>query len=119
MKRALQALLISPDEEKRKEILEGKKNITIREGHRDYILGPVMLCCPIEPWCVEADIVEIKHSTLGEVNEKDYFASGYNNYQDAKDKLKKFYPGINFNSEVTIIRWSNVRGKLVEEYRKK
>jgi len=119
MKRALRALLISPDEKQREAILSGKKKITIREGHRDYIPGQVLLACPIEPWCVGADINDVRHTTLREVTPEEFIADGYADAIEMLVDLRKYYPQIDANSNVTVIKWDNVRGKLVDEYREK
>lgn len=117
MKTPLYALLIPPDENMRKTIIAGRKTITIREGHLDYREGrPVMLCCQIEPWCVMADITSVRHTTLNDVTREEYLADGFATQADLLDGLRRFYPAINGESPVTVIRWENVRGRLVEEY---
>lgn len=114
----LYALLISPDREPRKAILEERKLITIREGWRDYRVGrPVMICCQIEPWCVTADIVEVRHCTLREVTPEELEADGFLDHDDMLEGMRRFYPNLDWNSPVTVIRWANVRGKLVDQWK--
>tara|TARA_Y100000310_G_scaffold213611_1_gene214555 strand:+ start:1571 stop:1939 length:369 start_codon:yes stop_codon:yes gene_type:complete len=116
MKRALLSLLIAPDDEMREAILSGEKEITIREGHRDYTLGPVTITCHIEPWCVAADITNVRHTKLKELTIEECEAEGYSNWNEAVRDLRKYYPKIDLESNVTVIRWDNVHGKLVDDY---
>ncbi len=114
----LLALLVAPDEAMRFYILAEIKQITIREGWRDYQVGrPVMLCCEKEPWCVMADIVEVRHCTLSGVTYKEMAADGFQTYEDLIEGMRHFYPDMNLDSPVTVIRWANVRGKMVDEFR--
>lgn len=117
MKRALQALLIAPGDAVRRAIERGEKTITVREGHRDHSPGPVMLCCQIEPWCVMADITEVRHCTLEEVSEDDLRADGFRDHHDMLVQLKRFYANLRMGSPVTVIRWKDARGKLVDAAR--
>lgn len=112
---ALQALLISPETAMREAIVTGRKTITIREGHRDYQCGPVMLCCHLVPWVVQADITSVHRTTAAHVQGKDIRDDGFTNLDDMLEKLRRFYPKISEDSPVTVIRWENVRGALVKE----
>ncbi len=114
IKGPLQALLISPDHKTRFDILDGKKTVTVRQGWRKYFVGPVMLCCHIRPWAVMADIVDVRHCFLREVTEEECRGSGFKNLEDLTRGLKKYYPDINPDSVVTVIKWQNVRGLWVD-----
>lgn len=113
-KPALQALLIAPDDQMRANILSGVKKISIREGHRDYKTGPMMICCHIEPWAVQVDVTEVFHRTLDEVSFIEWEADGFTSQQDLLDGLRSYYPNITLDSPVTVIYWDNARGKLVD-----
>ncbi|MBI2676949.1 MAG: ASCH domain-containing protein [Candidatus Yanofskybacteria bacterium] len=113
MKPALQALLIAPDCCVRDQIVWGTKTVTIREGHRDYKLGKVMLCCHLEPWAVMADITEVRHCLLKEVTKEECFDDGFSNRVELLHDLQRFYPDLTANSPVTVIKWANVTGTLV------
>jgi len=121
MKPPLYALLIAVDHGMRTHILYGGKAITIREGHRDYQPGcPVMLCCHTEPWAVMADITSVRHTTIAKVTKEEYEADDFHSRKDLLEGLRRFYPNIDMNSPVTVIRWENVRGWLMDhcvEYR--
>lgn len=116
MKPPLYALLISPNQTSRANIVSGIQTISVREGHRDYQAGrPVMLSCHLVPWAVMADIAEVRHCTLGDVIKEEYVAAGYATHVGLCAGLQEFYPDMTMDSPVTVIRWTNVRGKLVAE----
>lgn len=104
MKRALQAILIAGDVAKA-DVLYGRKKITIREGYRDYVLGPVLIGCHILSWATMRNITRVQHKTLKEVTVEEYEADGFKTRGDMIKGLKEFYPDINFDSPITIIEW--------------
>ena len=126
MKNPLYALLIAPSIKTvggvpvatypmRDEILTGKKAITIREGHRDYRPGPMLLGCMgipdpagiyTEDWAIMATITEVLHTTLGEVVDADWQADGFATRADLLFGLRLFYPTIAMASPVTVIKWN-------------
>lgn len=110
MKQALQAILIAPDPAVRLAIMLGKKKITIREGHRDYKIGPVMICCHIVPWAIMSSIVYVKHTTLSHVLNEELRSDGYKDHNDMLCGLQKFYPNIKMNSPVTVLKWDKLEG---------
>lgn len=107
MKRALQGILIA-GEEMRDATLAGRKCITIREGHRDYTLGPVLLGCHILNWATMGEIIEVRHTILERVSRDELKDDGFLNWTDAILGLKKFYPNIDLDSDVTVIRWKKI-----------
>jgi len=111
----MQAILVANDEKMRHDIISGKKKITIRKGRRDYNKGPVMLCCHLEPWAVLADITSARQAPLQDVDLKELQDDGFRDWPDLYAGLSKYYPDLSPKSVVTIVRWNNVRGKLVEE----
>ncbi len=118
LRKPLVALLFSPDQVVRKAILEGKKQITIRDGYREYHPGtPVVLCCcEKDPWCVQADITGVRYCRLAEVTEEEWQAAGFPSREEGLEGMRRFYPALTWDSAVTIIRWKNVRGKLVDDW---
>lgn len=118
-KQPLYALLIAPDSKMRQAILDGTKKISIREGHRAYPIGAkIMLCCHLEPWAVMANIIKVCHTTLWKVTEEDYMADGFESLDKFFCGMQKFYPNISMGSAVTIIKWDNVSGILVDEIKR-
>ena len=104
MKRALQAILIA-GEEMKFDVLADRKQITIREGHRDYTNGPVLLGCPNIDWSTMREIVDVRHTMLRGVTEEEYKADGFETKSDMLMALSEFYPHINWDSDVTVVKW--------------
>ena len=107
MKRALQAILIA-GEEMRDSVKSNDKQITIREGHRDYTKGPVLIGCHILDWAYMANIVEIRHTILDDVKPEEYQDDGFQNYDEMKNRLRQWYPALSNESDVTVIRWEAI-----------
>jgi len=104
MKPVLQAIVIA-GEKMRDDTLSNNKQITIREGHRDYKIGKVLLGCDKLNWACIRNIVSVRHTTLGEVTEQEMFDDGFKNYEELETCLRQWYPTINKQSEATVIRW--------------
>jgi len=115
LKKPLQALLIA--EPSQRLVIVGSKKITIREGHRDYTVGePVMLCDHNESFCVKAEITEVRHCLAKEVSKGEMRKDGYNSLSEMIEDLRTYYPDINENSNVTVIKWDNIEGILIDGY---
>ncbi len=91
-------------------VLTGLKQISIREGHRDYHPGRMIICDPVEPWAVAVDLVEVKHITMAEITKEEWEADGFTSQDDMLQGMKKFYSNIELGSPVTILSWNNVSG---------
>lgn len=106
MKRPLVALLLAPDSRMWADVMLGDKQITIREGHRDYQAGePLMLCCHILDRAVRTEVMAVRHCTLGDVSRAEYLADGFSTWPELLTGLRRFYPNMDENSPVTVIRW--------------
>jgi hypothetical protein len=104
-KRPLMGLLIA-GEDSRDAVLQGHKNITIREGWRDYHTNDkVLIGCPDLNWCVMAKITSVNFYALKDVPHRDLDADGFATVEDAIIGLSAFYDSINEESPVTVIRW--------------
>ena len=103
-KRALQALLIAGTAG-RDAVLDGFKNITIREGYRNYTPGPVMIGCHILSWAVLKEITRVEWKLLKDVTEPEMLADGFNSLDDVLVGLRRFYPEIGLDSSITVIEW--------------
>ncbi len=115
MKRPVVGLLIAGEEAK-KAVVEGWKTVTIREGHRDYQVGDrLMLGCQWLSWMVFAEVTYVRHSLASEVSEEDLRDDGYASHDEMAEDLRQFYPNFTLDSLVTVVRWGNVQGKLVNE----
>ena len=116
MRRPLQALLIVPDVKMRRAVLEGTKRISIREGHRDYRPGPLVLCCHLEPWAVMVEVTSVRHCMLAEITIEECRDEGFSSRSELLYFLRRFYPDMLSQSPITVIRWENAAGKLVDKH---
>lgn len=114
------ALLVRPDEDLRKDIISGRVTVAIRKGYRNYAPNhELMLCCHCESWVVLADIVEVSLLRQYAISQKDIEAAGYHTREEMARKLKEYYPDLDWDTPLTVIRWENVRGRLVDDFRRK
>jgi hypothetical protein len=104
MKRALQAILIAGTKIK-ENVLYIKKKITIREGHRDYTKGPVLIGCHLLNWIVVREIIEVRHTTVGQVINEECMDDSFGASLNLLVGLQKYYPNLTMDSPVTVIRW--------------
>lgn len=114
MKPPLYALLIASNHKIRRKILYGEITVTVRNELRDYHTGPAVICCHLVPWAVLVDIVGVRHCILSEIAQKDCVDAGFDTTEELIADLRKAYPGITEDWPVTVIRWQNVRGWLVD-----
>lgn len=91
-------------------VLTGAKQISIREGHRDYRPGPMIICDPENPWIVSVNLIDIKHTTMAEITKEEWEADGFVSQKDMLEQMKRFYSNIELSSPVTILRWVNAKG---------
>jgi hypothetical protein len=104
MNRALRGLIIDGTQ-MMLDTISGKKLITIREGHRDYTNGPVLIAASNYSWVLMKQIVNVRHTTIDELTIQELNDDGFYTKQEAIDCLKQWYPNIGLNSAVTVIRW--------------
>ena len=116
MKPALQSLLLANDEAMRANTLLGIKKISIREGDRDYREGPMMIVDHIVPFVVQVTVTNVRKCKLSEVTEEEYFADNFKDKDDLLSGMKIYYPNLNWDSIVTILRWENVCGQMVDDF---
>lgn len=113
----LPALLFAPDDETWDQLFSGRKEITLREGYRDYKVDkPVILCCHILGYAVMADVTSVRYCLLKEVTEDEYLADGFSSFKDMLEQMKQYYPDLTENSPMTVVVWENVRGFLVDKF---
>jgi len=103
----MQAMLID-GESNRDAILSGAKKLSIREGHRLYSFGSVLLGYvkdEFSPWAHVAYIHHVIWTTLDEVKPEHLKEEGYDSLCEAVKDLSTHYPDINPQSKVTVVRW--------------
>ena len=116
MKKALQAILMSTSDEQWNDILDKTKEITIREGLREYAPGFCILTNIDVNRSVGVDITSVRHCKLKEVTNQEYLEDNFRSRDDLYEGMREYYPSMTPDSDVTIIRWNGVRGKLFEDY---
>lgn len=104
MKRALQAILVAGEDGKLNVINDVKK-ITIREGHRDYTVGPVLVGCHILNWAVMRNITQVRYTQIKDLTIEECRDDGAEDCLEMLKILQQFYPNITLASDVTVIRW--------------
>ena len=104
MKRPLTALLFA--QKYHMDLMDGDKTITIRNGHKDYQAGDtVMLCCHITQFCELGKIKSVDHTRIKWLTPNELEDDAFSSHDHAVTELKRYYIGINLNSEVTVIRF--------------
>jgi len=103
-KRPLQALLFRGVNQM-EDVMYGIKRITIREGYRDYVEGPILIGCHILNWCVMRNVTHVRHLPMRNIFDDELSDSGYTNSDEMLNDLQSYYPDMGWDSPVTIIRF--------------
>jgi len=104
MKKPLQAILIA-GEEMKEQVLNGTKNITIREGYRNYDFDNVLIGCHLLNWATMKKITKLRFIALKDATKEEYQEDGFETQEDLLKGLQKFYPNITLDSDVTVVKW--------------
>ena len=91
-------------------ILSGKKTTTVREGLREYALGPVEFVTDppdkrgmvktVRGFITKVQLKQFRHLTSSDAER-----GGYETIGQMVSRLKKIYPGIGLDDEVTIVEF--------------
>ncbi len=120
MQRPLQAVLVSQPEWKQA-VLNGTTNTGYIYGHCNYHIGDVVFCSELEQWVIMAKITTVRHTTPKDITPDEYEVFGCRTMDDwIKNARVHKDPNqgpniITAGSPITIIRWNNLSGSLVEE----
>jgi hypothetical protein len=96
-------ILVHPD--MKDVVLDKEKTITIRKGIRNYKPGDrVKVGCDSYGW-FPVRVTDVDFCALGDVSYADLTADGFATFKDMRIALQKFYPDIDYHTDVTIIRW--------------
>ena len=83
-------------------IFDGRKQNTIRMGHKDITLGPLNIISTSgiseSVWCNEVNI-----KMFGNINYLDALGGFHRNIKECKNVLISYYPEIDDSSVVTVI----------------
>jgi ASC-1-like (ASCH) protein len=84
-------------------VLSGNKTSTVRLGRRSYGLGEARIVSrEIE---IPIEITNVSHTKMSLLNEEDARSEGYRCVRDLVLALRRFYPQIDDDSDVTIVRF--------------
>ena len=100
---ALQALIFVP--ELVPQIQTGEKLNTVREGHRDYKEGQVLLGSPETNWCAMKTITTVTHTTIAKMARKDYLHQGWADRNQVLTDMQGYYPNLTMDSPITVVWW--------------
>jgi hypothetical protein len=111
------ALLIAPNNRMRQNIVTERKQISLREGYRDYQPGDDMyICCHLQPWAVGVTVSAVQHCPLADVAAAQYRADGFRSRKAMLNGMRGFYPNLTEDSGITTLEWQKVRGYRVDRY---
>ena len=86
-------------------MLNGTKQITIREGVRGYRKGSVLIGCHILGWATMREIISVDHMLLRDVSSQDMKEDGFDSFEHMLASLREYYPDLCETSKVTIVKW--------------
>lgn len=101
----MQKLLLSEDVF---DALEAGKKTTIRKGRRDVQLGELLFESTKTKRQEVVNVLNVHYCRLSNVYIGDLQNDGFKDHHDMWEQMKRFYPDITFDDEVTTIKF--VRG---------
>lgn len=88
---------------------EAKKLTTIRKGRRDVALGELRFEGAEDESLTEVvNVTSVTFTTLAGVSPAILEADGFADHDDALEQMKRFYPDISFDTEVTVIDFADI-----------
>ena len=100
--------------------INGVKKISVRPGNRRYTEGGVLVLYNEEyGFVAKADVTSVRYTTLGKLTEEELRSDGFKTHDALLKELnEKFYNGmLSLESDMTVLRWDNIRGPVVNDYR--
>ncbi len=102
-------------------ICRGDVTAAILPTPRDYHEGAKMLIsCPYgdDPWTAVAEIVSVRIRKLKDLRKKEYLATGFVCQDELFQWFAEQYKGLTPDTEVTLIRWTNIHGAIVDQVKR-
>lgn len=84
----------------------GIKRCTIRKGKRDVVPGNLLFESISGDQAAGVIVSEVRVKKLGELTDEEAQADGAANAAEMAEALKRFYPDINSESDITIVFFS-------------
>lgn len=91
--------------------LEKGKNVTIRKGNRNITIGDLLFESVEKKRQEIVDVYMVYKAKLKNVMPDDIDNDGFKDQNDMIEKIKRFYPDINEESDLTIIRFNRKNKK--------
>ena len=83
-------------------LLSGDKTCTIRAGKRDFTEGSLTFESKTGQ-AATVNVTEVRHKKLRDLTDREAQMDGALNAEDMADALKRFYPDIGPDSDITIV----------------
>ena len=84
------------------------KVVTIRKGKLSIACAELLFQSTEKKREQIVFVKEVYYGLLKDVKQKDLVNDGFKNHQDMTDKMKRFYPDITLETEVTVIKFDNM-----------
>jgi hypothetical protein len=85
-------------------LFEGTKRATVRKGRREIAKGALALeAAEGGGWGAIVNVTDVRHKKLSELTDEEAQADNADNAAALADALKRFYPDIAPDSEITVI----------------
>lgn len=85
--------------------LEKGKRTTIRKGRRDIALGKLSFESTDTKRQQIVEVITVYYTRLKNVNAEDLKNDGFKDHLDMWEKMKRFYPDILLEDEVTVVKF--------------
>lgn len=89
--------------------LDGGKNVTIRKGRRDIMRGGLIFESVDKGRERLVEVGLVYYAPLRNVLLEDYVNDGFKDKTDMLTGLRKFYPDINMETEMTVVRFKLIQ----------
>ena len=90
--------------------LENGKKTTIREGRRDIAIGKLLFESTEQKRTEVVNVIMVSYCRLGNVFIGDIQNDGFKDHDDMWRQMLRFYPDIDFDTEVTVVKFTS--GKI-------
>jgi len=85
--------------------LSNNKQITIRQGHRDILLGDLEFeSLELKRKCI-VTVTSVRYCRFMNITDDEVTDDGFHSHVDMFMKLSKFYPTLTSDDEMTVIRF--------------
>lgn len=86
-------------------LMSGEKLCTIRAGKRDFNTGPLTFESKTGQQAL-VNVTEVRHKKLRDLTDREAQMDGALNAEEMADALKRFYPDIGPDSDITIVLYN-------------